>query len=68
MLGKGNIINNNAMNIKQQQYQEIEGLEGITSTPKQKYYYQNALIFLHLVEIIQMQNASGLFQLNAKIH
>ena len=70
MLGKGNIINNNAMNIKQQQYPEIEGLEGITSTPKQKYYYQNALINMNdnnTINNIKNQNNIGNMNSNIKI-
>ena len=71
MLGSGNKKNNNAMNIRQQQYQEIEGLEEITSTPKQKYYYQNAYININnnnnTINNIKKQNNSGNMNSNLKM-
>ena len=70
MLGRGNINNIKAMNIGQQQYQEIEDLEGRTSTPKQKYYYQNALINMNdnnAINNIKKQNNVGNMNSNMKI-
>lgn len=67
MLGKENKKYNNPMNIKQQQpYQEIEELEGITSTPKQKYY-QNAYITLNNNNITSIKKSNNPGNLNSNI-